>query len=95
MVREIAIFQVQDGSEEDFIGSYGEVSDVLEQAKGSHGATLHRGIESPNTFTLIVDWDSVESHTNLMKRPEFQKFSEAITPHLSGHPEVSHVEPVG
>lgn len=95
MVREIAIFRVQDGSEEGFIEAYGGVSDVLEQAEGSHGATLHRGVENPDTFTLIVEWDSVEAHTNLTQQPEFGRFGEAIAPYLKGRPEVRHVEPVG
>lgn len=94
MVREIAIFQVQDGSDEDFIEAYSGVSDVLEQAEGSHGATLHRGVEDPNTFTLIVEWDSVQAHTDLTQQPEFEKFGEAITPYLAGAPDVRHVEPV-
>ncbi|CAN5603747.1 hypothetical protein BH24ACT20_BH24ACT20_10090 [soil metagenome] len=94
MVREIAIFRVQGGSEEDFIEAYSGVSDVLEQAEGSHGVTLHRGVENPNTFTLIVEWDSVEAHTNLTKQPEFEKFGEAVAPYLAGAPDVRHVKPV-
>lgn len=95
MVREIAIFEVQGGSEEDFIEAYNGVSDVLEQAAGNHGVVLHRGVENPSTFTLIVEWDSVEAHTDLTQQPEFEKFGEAVTPYLAGQPEVRHVEPVG
>lgn len=94
MVREIAVFRVKNGSEEDFIEAYNGVSDILEQADGSHGATLHRGVENPETFILIVGWDSVESHTNLTQKPEFGKFGEAIAPYMAGQPEVSHVEPL-
>ncbi len=94
MVREIAIFKIREGSEEAFVEAYNGVSDVLEQAEGSHGVTLHRGVENPDTFTLIVEWDSVESHTSLTQQPEFEKFGEAVTPYLAGAPDVRHVEPV-
>lgn len=94
LVREIAIFRVQDGSEEEFVEAYNGVSDILENAEGSHGATLHQGVENPDTFTLLVEWDSVEAHTNLTQQPEFEKFGEAITPYLAGQPEVRHVEPL-
>lgn len=95
MVHEIATFRVRGGSEKDFIEAYSGVYDVLELAEGSHGVTLHRGIENPETFTLIVEWDSVEAHTNLTQKPEFEKFGGAITPYLAEAPDVRHVEPVG
>lgn len=94
MVREIAIFRVQDGSEEDFVEAYSSVSHILNKADGSHGANLHRGVEDQSTFTLIVEWDSVEAHTRLTQQPEFGKFGEAIAPYMAGQPEVRHVEPV-
>jgi quinol monooxygenase YgiN len=67
---------------------------VLENAEGSHGATLHRGVEDPDSYTLIVEWDSVEDHIALTGRPEFEQFGAAIGPYLAGQPEVRHVEPV-
>lgn len=94
MVREIAIFKIREGNEEAFAEAYNGVSDILEQAEGSHGAELHRGVENPDTFTLIVEWDSVEAHTNLTQKPEFEKFGEAVTPYLAGAPDVRHVVPV-
>lgn len=95
MVREIALFEVQQGQGEGFVRAYNSVSNVLNDAPGSHGATLHRGVEDPNAFTLIVEWDSVESHTALTKEPAFKGFGDAIGPYLAGRPEVRHVEVVG
>lgn len=56
--------------------------------------SLHRGVEDPGSFTLIVEWDSVEAHTVLTQQPEFGGFGDAVGPHLAGQPEVSHVETV-
>lgn len=95
MVTEIAVFEVQEGQGNGFVEAYNGVSHVLNEAPGSHGATLHRGIENPNTYTLIVGWDSVEAHTALTKEPGFKDFGEAISPYLSGRPDVRHVEAVG
>ena len=94
MVREIAVFQVQEGHAEDFVAAYEDVSDVLTGAEGNRGASLHRGVEDPASFTLIVEWDSVESHTALTQQPEFGRFGEAVGPHLAGQPQVRHVEAV-
>ncbi|MDP9456994.1 MAG: antibiotic biosynthesis monooxygenase [Actinobacteria bacterium] len=95
MVREIAVFEVQEGQGENFVEAYNGVAHVLNGAKGSHGATLHRGIENPSLFTLIVEWDSVDAHTALTKEPEFKEFGDAVGPFLAGRPEVGHVEAVG
>lgn len=95
MVREIAVFEVQEGQGENFVEAYNGVAQVLNGAPGSNGATLHRGIEDPNSFTLFVEWDSVDAHTALMKEPGFKEFGDAIGPYLAGRPEVRHVEAVG
>ncbi len=95
MVREIAVFEVQEGQGDSFVEAYNGVSNVLNDAAGSHGATLHRGIENPNSFTLIVESDSVDAHTTLTKEPGFKDFGDAISPYLLGRPEVRHLEAVG
>ena len=95
MVREIAVFEIQEGQGEAFIGAYSGVDHVLNDAEGSHGATLHRGVENISSFTLFVEWDSVDAHTALMQEPAFKDFGDAIGPYLAGRPEVRHVEAVG
>ena len=94
MVREIAVFRTREGRAEAFVEAYGRVANVLNDAEGSRGASLHRGVEDPDFFTLIVEWDSVDAHTALTQTPQFESFGEAIGPHLAVHPEVRHVEAV-
>ncbi len=94
MVREIAVFRTREGQAEAFVEAYGGVADILNEAEGSGGASLHRGVEDPDSFTLIVEWDSVEAHTDLTQKTQFESFGEAVGPYLAGHPEVRHVEAV-
>lgn len=94
MVREIAVFQTREGQAEAFVEAYGGVASILNEAEGSGGARLHRGVEDPDSFTLIVEWDSVDAHTALTQKPHFESFGEAIGPYLAGQPEVRHVEAV-
>ncbi len=94
MVREIAVFRTHEGQGKAFVEAYGGVANVLMDAEGSRGASLHRGVEDSDSFTLIVEWDSVDAHTALAQKPEFGSFGEAISPHLAGQPEVRHVETV-
>lgn len=94
LVREIAVMNVQPDMDADFEEAYSSVASVLEEAEGSHGVTLHRGVEEPDSYTLIVVWDSVEAHIALTETSEFERFSSAISPYLTGQPEVRHVEPI-
>ncbi len=92
LVREIAVFRTHEGQAEAFVEAYGGVASILTEAEGSRGASLHRGVEDPDSFTLIVEWDSVEAHMDLTRKPEFGSFGEAMGPYLAGQPEVRHVE---
>jgi len=94
LVRKIAVFRTLEGQAEAFVEAYGGVANVLNDAEGSRGASLHRGVEDPDSFTPIVEWDSVQAHTDLTQRPQFESFGEAIAPYLAGQPEVRHVEAV-
>ena len=55
MVREIAVFQTQEGQAEQFVEAYTSVAGILNDVEGSRGATLHRGVEDPDSFILIVE----------------------------------------
>ena len=94
MVREIAVFEVQEVQGEGLIEAYNGAARVPNEAAGSHGATLHRGIENPNSFTLFVEWDPVYAHTALTREPAFKGFGDIIGPYPAGRPEVRHVEAV-
>ena len=58
------------------------------------GALLYRGVQAPDSFALMVEWDSVEAHTFLTQRSEFGSFRKAIGPYLAGRTGVRHVESV-
>ena len=57
LVRKIAVFRTLEGQAEAFVEAYGGVANVLNDAEGSRGASLHRGVEDPDSSTLIVEWE--------------------------------------
>ena len=93
MVREIAVLQTLEGQAKAFVEAYEGVANIPDEAEGS-SASPHRGVEDPDSFTPIVEWDSVQAHTDLARRLQFEKFGEAIGPYLAGQPEVRHAEAV-
>ena len=63
MIVEHAVLNVTPGNEEEFIAAVNEGLPLLAETEGFLSATISRGIESPSTFILDVEWTSVEAHT--------------------------------
>ena len=63
MIHEIAVLPVHRAQIEQFKQAFANVVHLLERAKGYHGHLFTQGIESPETFNLIVRWASLEDHT--------------------------------
>jgi heme-degrading monooxygenase HmoA len=56
---------------------------------------MTRGVESPNRFVLLVEWDSVEAHEHNFRGSErFVTWRRALTPFFAAAPNVEHVEDV-
>jgi hypothetical protein len=52
---------------------------------------MTRGVESPSRFVLLVEWDTVEAHTeNFRKSDRFLRWRELIGPFFDGDPDVEH-----
>ena len=62
MIHEILIQHVAPEKRDEYIQVFG---DVLKQANyaGSHGIRFFASIEDPSRVILMIDWDSVEAHT--------------------------------
>jgi heme-degrading monooxygenase HmoA len=62
MVLEVADIKIVEGSEQEFADAFQSIRHVLEGTEGCHGAKLHRCIESPSRFVLLVQWEDVDAH---------------------------------
>lgn len=56
MIQEIASILVQPGREADFEAGVAQARPLFMRARGCHGVALHRSIEAPQRYTLVVDW---------------------------------------
>jgi heme-degrading monooxygenase HmoA len=95
MVLEIAQLAVKPGSEDDFAAAVREGIRFVADTPGFGSARLTRGVESPSTFVLLVEWDSLEAHTKGFRESEnFGRWRALIGPHLDGDPQVQHANDV-
>jgi heme-degrading monooxygenase HmoA len=95
MVVEIAEFRVPPGAEDEFVLAYRGVRSLLTSTEGCRSARMTRGIETPNRFVLLVEWDSVEAHERNFRGGErYGTWRRALTPFFARDPLVEHVRDV-
>ena len=63
MILEHAVLPVRPGQEPAFEAAFAQAMPLIEATPGFCGLTLSRSAESPSTYLLLVDWESVEAHT--------------------------------
>lgn len=92
MVLEIADITVRAGSADGFADAVREGIGFVSATPGFRGARLTRGVESPNRFVLIIEWDSVEAHDVGFRESEnFGRWRAIVGPFFDGAPNVEHV----
>jgi heme-degrading monooxygenase HmoA len=91
MVLEVADIHVRPGCADDFVAAFREVRKVVDTAPGCRSVRMTRGIESPDRFVLLVEWDSVEAHEqNFRATDRFSTWRGAIGQFFAAPPVVEH-----
>lgn len=95
MITEIAQIDVKPGTEADFEAAVTKARAVFGRVAGYHGFELHRSIEKPQRYRLVVKWDNVEAHTVGFRGSEhFAEWRALVGPFFASPPEVEHTETV-
>ena len=95
MVTEIAQIDVKPGSEKDFEAAVAKARAAFGRAKGFHGFELHRLIEKPQRYRLMVKWETLENHTvDFRGSADFQAWRALVGHCFDGTPEVEHTNQV-
>ena len=95
MIVEHAVLSVRPGQEEAFIVAITEGLPLLAATEGFISAQISRGIESPSTFILDVEWDSVAAHTEGFRGSDRFAAWKALTHHFyDPFPVVEHFAPI-
>jgi heme-degrading monooxygenase HmoA len=95
-VVEVARFDVKPGTEDDFVTAYRGVRAELATTPGCRSVRMTRGVESPSSFVLLVEWDSLDAHLETFRgSPRFTRWRAALGPFFAGTPSVEHVADIG
>jgi heme-degrading monooxygenase HmoA len=93
MILERVEIPVKSGKEEEFAKAMKEGGcDLLAAAAGCHAARLGRGVENPDKFILLLEWDSVEHHIAFTKTSAFEAFKQLAGPFFGGPSSMEHFD---
>ncbi len=91
MILESAIFPIKPGTAREFEAAYAKARKLIEAAKGCRKAEMRRGIETPDSFILLVEWDSVDDHMKgFRESPAFTEWRALLGPHFASPPAMEH-----
>jgi len=91
MILEVVRLKIRNGLEPEFEKGITDSLPLFDAAKGCHGMQVVRSIEEPNVYYCLVQWETVEDHTELFqKSPAYQRLFELIGGSIDGDVEATH-----
>jgi len=85
MLLERAELQCRPGMESEFAGVLkGRVTEILLSVPGVNSVKVGRGVENPDKFMLLVDWDSMDAHAGFKTLPVYPEFGKLFGPYSIG-----------
>ena len=95
MIREIAELTIKPGTEAEFLAAVTKAVPVFKAAKGCKSMKLEKVVETPDTYRLMVLWETLEAHTvDFRESQGFQDWRGLAGPFFAGAPNVYHAEVV-
>ncbi len=91
MILERALFAIKPGQAEDFEKAFALAAPLIRAAKGCVQADMRPGIENPDSYILLVLWDSVDDHMKgFRESPAFTEWRGLLGPHFASPPAMEH-----
>ena len=95
MVLEIAEIEVTPGQEAAFEEGVRKARPLFQAARGYRSLELHRSIEQPSKYRLMIGWETVENHmVDFRESPAFQQWRALVGPYFASPPHVDHTNVV-
>ncbi|MEW1921704.1 antibiotic biosynthesis monooxygenase family protein [Pseudarthrobacter oxydans] len=93
MITEHALLPVISGLEEDFEAAFDRARLVIASMPGFVSLSLSRSIETPSTYLLLVQWDSLDDHVvGFRGSPQYLQWRELLHRFYEPFPLVEHYE---
>jgi heme-degrading monooxygenase HmoA len=91
MILEVAILNVVAGKEKEFETAFNEAKKIISSSKGFINYQLQKCIEINNQYILLVNWETLEDHTEGFRKSEAYKEWKKLLHHFyEPFPTVQH-----
>jgi quinol monooxygenase YgiN len=90
MVTEVARFFAKPGQGDAFESAVKQGLKVIQRQSAHRRSCLMRGVEQPDQFTIIIEWESLEAKMGFRNGPEFPEWRQPITDLMAQPPESAH-----
>lgn len=85
MPMERAEIKLQEGKNEEFLGVFRETgAPILRSVPGVREVKFGLGVEDPQKFLILVDWESMDAHAKFPEFGRYSEFREMFTPYTAG-----------
>jgi len=92
MILEIADIRIHPGQQAEFEAAIARgLAEVIGTAQGFRSARVEHGIESPERYVLMIEWETLEDHTvHFRGGPLFPQWRAIVGPFFAQPPHVEH-----
>jgi heme-degrading monooxygenase HmoA len=95
MILEVAVLDVIAGQGEAFRADFDKAQQIIQSMPGYVSHQLQRGIENPDRYVLMVNWERLEDHTVGFRQSEqYQEWKKLLHHYYDPFPTVEHYESV-
>lgn len=93
-VTEKAELIIAEGRAAEFEALLPKALAIVRGVPGCSSVSVSRGIEKPDVFLLLVEWDSVDVHVEFTKTPAFGEFVGLVKEFFAGPTGMAHWTPL-
>jgi len=94
-VLEVAILDVKAGETNEFVRAFEQASSIISSMQGYLDHDLQQCTEVPNRYILLVNWQSLEDHTEGFRGSEkYQQWRDLLHHFYQPFPNVEHYKPL-
>ena len=93
MITEIAELVVKPGTNQAFEAGVALAVPLFQRARGCHAMRLERGLEQPDTYRLVVEWETLDDHeVHFRGSADFQQWRALVGEYFAAAPRVIHTQ---
>jgi heme-degrading monooxygenase HmoA len=95
MVLEVAILDIKQGLEDDFLKAFSTAQHIISKMIGYVSHQLKRCVENTSRFILLVEWEKLTDHTEGFRRSkEYQEWKSLLHHFYDPFPIVEHYQEI-